>query len=560
MLTQPTFTTQPPRSTAGDFLGMGAIGERMYGGVFPGLNNAARHVRPYTALCWIIYRLQQSAFSQGMANVAELRRQTEQGIWKMQLLMNWIARLDGAPGYPGTERFEGDPQTALLRKESWPSIGISFWDQAWYQPSLLNGLRFLNAGTKELRGTYSCTDAGIALAQAYEAAVQNLDPELATWLADPDALTCTKARVESLRPVLALDKPSAGERSAFLRQYFSAEFEQGQEGGKRRRKGLVLALRTVAALQEEDADQTVETIRHVMAAGITPGGEPIDVTGVEATQVQWSVLQVRALQRLAMEALLGVAERQILQAEQTGQPRRTGDIADAIAAYLAPSADNTLLARVEENYQWVREAQGAYATAQAAGLVEGNEHISLAALKAQLRGNAGHDAADWPGVTRQAIWSLIVCAAEADNLAPMTGAKRLLGWDAGKLSLNQLRATVRKHRDDTVDVFTRRIIESFVIAQHINVAVERSADRLDGKNRFVFSQERDGLTRYADTAAARFVNAMESGDILFHALLMLENCGKLASTVPDDKPAYTHRLLASFSLQKSAYNLLQEFE
>lgn len=556
MWTGPAFTSVPPRSSGGDFLGMGAIGERMYGGVFPGLNNAARHIRPYTAICWMIATLHKDAFSHGKTEIAELRRKTQLGIWKVQLLLNWVAKIDGLQGYPGIDRFEGDPQEVELRRETWPNIAISFWDTAWYKPSLLNGLRFLNEGRNEYRGTYSCTEAGNALAEAYDAAVRDLAPDLAQWLADPESLTCTRARLDALRPVLELTRPSARERTAFLQQYYSASLVQGA-GGKERRKGLMLTLRALASLQAEGADQSVETIRHVMAAGITPGGEPIDLADLEVTRVEWGILQVRALQRLAMEKLLALVERYVLMAEQTGKPRRSLDIAEAIAAYLVHPKTGVLLPTVEQNYESVREAQGSFETAQAAGIVRGNMDIDLAYLKARLRGNVSADPRDWPEAARQAIWALIVCAAEADNLAPFKGARRLLRWDEGKQSLQELSAAVRKYMKESVETFARHVIHSSVIGQHTGVAIERSVVGLDGKDRFVFFEERHGLTRYADVSAARFVDPQESGDILYHALLLLENCGVLASEAPPAVPAYTHRFNASFRLNESGHRLLQ---
>ena len=112
----------------------------------------------------------------------------------------------------------------------------------------------------------------------------------------------------------------------------------------------MLALRTMAALEEEEADTTVEAIRHAMAAGCTPGGAPIDDSGLERTRLQWAVLQVRALQRLAMETLLALAERHILLAEQTGAPRQKEHIADVIAAYLnKPTEDNLVFETIQEN-------------------------------------------------------------------------------------------------------------------------------------------------------------------------------------------------------------------
>jgi hypothetical protein len=554
----PTFTTVPQRSSAGDFLGMGAIGERMYGGVFPGLNNAVRHVRPYAALCWMVHTLRQRAFATGKADIGALREDTQRGIWKIQLLLNWVAKLDEVEGYPGYDRFKDDPDEVELRKETWSNIKVSFWDTAWYKPSLLNGLRFLNAGTKEYRGTYSCTTAGIALAEAYDDEVQALGAATAKWLADPHELHCTKKRLQALRPVLELENPSTGEQKAFMRQYFAAEFDRPSEGGRNRRMGLMLALRTIHALQQEEASTTMEDVRHAMAAGWTPGGALIDDKGLEGIRVQWAILQVRAMQRLAMETLLALAERHVLLAEQTGVARQKEDIADAIAAYLKPSEDNEVLPTIQENYDWAKTEQGAYKTLQAAGLVERNPHLGIAALKVKLRGSVGMDQANWPFHAQQAIWTLIVCAIEAENLSLEKGAKRLLDWDAGKLSLNCLRKAMITYKNESTEKFTRHVVRHFVIEQHLSVATERSVAGLDGKQRFVFSPERDGLGRSAEVGAARFVDAQESWDILFHALLLLGNCGKLRFEPVEDRPAYTNRFDGTFTLNKAGRRLLEE--
>jgi hypothetical protein len=562
MLSGPVFTTEPPRSAGGDFLGMGVVGERLYGGVFPGLNNAVRHVRPYTALCWMVHRVREQAFAKGKVEPAELRRKMRQGIWKMQLLINWVAKLDDMQAYPGGRRFKDDPERVVLKKDSWPNIDISFWDSAWYKPSLLNGFRFLNQGKpglKDVRDTYSCTDAGIALAEAYDAAVRTLDPELAAWLADPDALECTKTQVEALRPVLQLDAPTRPECDAFLRQFVGAEFEQADAEGRERRKGIVLALRSVEALEEEGTAPTVEMIRHVMAAGVTPGGIAIRLDGLEATRLRWCVLQLRALQRLAMEALLALAERKILAAEVSGAPRRLGDIADAVASLLSPGERGRLLPTVAENMAWIRRQQGGYPLAQAAAMVERIDRIDPAYLKARLRKSVGAKPAGWGQAARDAIWALIFCAVEADNLASVSGANAMLGWDEGRLSLTSLSALVKQYGSEPLQVLVRRVVESLVVNQHLNVAVERSAGRQDGKNRFVFSQERDGLARTAYGRSARFLEVSEAADILFHALLVLENCGQLQSSVQENSPINSQRFDAIFTQTDAGRELLQRY-
>lgn len=196
---------------------------------------------------------------------------------------------------------------------------------------------------------------------------------------------------------------------------------------------------------------------------------------------------------------------------------------------------------------------------QSAGLIDDNEHLAIAALKAELRGTVGHDEKHWPASARQAIWTLIVCAMEAENLAKEKGAKQFLEWDAGKLSLDGLRQALIAYKDDSTENFARHVVLRFVLVQHLNVATERSVAGLDDKQRFVFSPEQDGLTRFAEVGAARFVDAQESGDILFHALLLLKNCGKLQYIpVGEDRPTYLNRFEGTFLLKKAGRKLLDE--
>lgn len=554
---EPTFTTVPKSSSAGDFLGMGAISERLYGGVFPGLNNNVRHIRPYAAICWMVYKLRERAFSNGDASIGAFREDTKLGIWKIQLLLNWVAKLDGLKGYPGVDRFESDPSVVELQQESWSMVKISFWDTAWYKPSLLNGLCFLIAHKEPYHGTYSCTEAGEALAKAYDHEVRALGASAAQWLADPHQLRCTKKRLQTLRPVLELENPSKRERDTFMQQFFKSEFDR-RAGGRNRRSGLILALRTLHALEEEATGTTMEDIRHAMAAGYTPGGYPIDDVGVQRVRLKWSILQVRALQRLAMESLLALVERQILLAEQTCQPREIEDIAETIAAYVNVTDSDDLYPSVRGNYEWAKTEQGAYETLQAAGLVHGNEFLEIATLKAALRGGVGIDESYWRVRAQRAIWALIVCAIEAENLSKVNGARELLEWDAGKLSLAGLCRVLVAHMNEPIEKFARHVVRHLVIDQHLNVATERSTVALDGKQRFVFSPERGGLARFAEARGTRFVGAQESGDILFNALLLLENCGKLRYAPVSDGPAYTNRLDGTFTLTKAGRTLLAE--
>ena len=534
---EPQFTTLPQNSGAGDFLGMGAVGERLYTGVFPGLNNAVRHIRPYAAICWMIQKVNEEAFKSGAVTPSQLKNLTDQGIWKIQLLLNWAAYLNKEEMYPGVERFRSDQDKVDLCRSTWPDIKISFWDAVWYRPGLLNGLRLVNEGSGANRGTFDCTDAGKALADAYDKAVVSLEmPTLVKWLSDPNAFTCTRKTVVKLDPILRLSRPSKAEQTAFLRQYALAEFDgAAADLGHTRRRGLLLALRSIRALEEEDALTSVDNIRHTMATGITPGNKSIDLAGAEDVQLKWSILQMRLLQRLALENLLNLVEWHVHKAECEQLPRGKTDIADAIAEYFGADAKNNFSGLVGFHLDSIKGSQRHFATIQAAGFARKNgfEHFRFIDLKEKLRRRFHFsDKGDRELCAQSAVWALLVCAVDVENQRSRKGAQKMLEWDADKLSLMGLNQAAYQHQDALLSDFARFLVERQVILQHFNVASARTAQRLDGRQRFIFTNEREGLARIANVESSQAGDVGETGDVLFHALLLLENCAVLEH-IPD---------------------------
>lgn len=291
----PTFNTRPEDSSTGDSLGLGSVTERLYGEAFAGINNAVWYVRPYAALCWMVEQL--DIFEQGqrkvtVRDIAEWRGRLELGLGKIELLMMWLATLEGVQGLPGKSRFKEEPSKASLRMSDY-SVKTRFLESAWYAPSLFDGLDLVYASS-EYEKTYRCTKAGKELAKAYDAQVRKLPTRLQKWLVDlsPAGLSCTSQRVKDLRSVLSLKlPPSAGERTAFF-ELFSTN--------SARRPSIRLALDALCVLEQQELPATVDDIRLAMAAGRTPDGsvlvEPGQADEVrDKAQLRWSVLQLRLL-------------------------------------------------------------------------------------------------------------------------------------------------------------------------------------------------------------------------------------------------------------------------
>jgi hypothetical protein len=387
--------------------------------------------------------------------------------------------------------------------------------------------------SREYEKTYRCTKAGKELAKKYDAQVRKLPTRLQKWLVDlsPAGLSCTSQRVKDLRSVLSLKlPPTAGERKEFLKQFST---------NSARRPSIRLALDALCVLEQQELPATVDDIRLAMAAGRTPDGsvlvEPGQADEVrDKAQLRWSVLQLRLLHRLALEALLGVVERYLYATEVCpALPRSKSDVAYAIsdcvhAPQTGTKAVPPLQSSVGHTLEWMRRKKGGAPTLQAAGIGDPDGYLHLGHLKSTLRGGLNPKSQkDWTLTGRYALWALLYCAVEVDNLKSRRGAQDLLALDKGKLPLLELRKLVYDHYDKPLEAFTRQIVRKHVVDQHLYVATSRTAQAGDGQNRFVFQPEGTNLERWNDGLSTDFLQLREGGDVLYSVLRLLADCGLL---------------------------------
>ncbi|MDA0576327.1 hypothetical protein [Burkholderia gladioli] len=537
----PTFNTRPEDSSTGDSLGLGAVTERLYGEAFAGINNAVWYVRPYAALCWMIDQLdifKHGARKVRASDIREWRDRLELGLGKIELLMMWLATLEGVQGLPGKSRFKEEPSKAGLRMSDY-HVKTRFLESAWYAPSLFDGLDLVYASS-EYEKTYRCTDAGKELAKAYDAQVRKLPTRLQKWLVDlsPAGLRCTSQRVVELRSVLSLKSPpSAEERKVFFEQFST---------NSARRPSLRLALDALSVLEQHELPTTVDDIRLAMAAGRTPDGSVLVEPGHadearDKAQLRWSVLQLRLLHRLALEALLGVVERYLYATEVSpALPRSKSDVVYAVSDCMHAPQSGTkavppLQPSVGQTLEWMLKKKGGAPTLQAAGIGDPDGYLYLGRLKAMLRAGLSPSHKDWTLTCRYAMWALLYCAVEVGNLKSRRDAQDLLALDEGKLPLLELRTLVHDHYDKPLEELTRHIVRKQVIDQHLYVATSRTAQAGDGQNRFVFQPEGTNLERWNDGLSTDFLPLREGGDVLYSVLRLLADCGLVRYQF--DKPA-----------------------
>ncbi|NKA35765.1 hypothetical protein GO300_03824 [Ralstonia solanacearum] len=537
MLTAPLYTKALDSAQTLDPLGTQAVNEALYRSVFPGINNVVRFIRVYSAICWMVRRIDETARAETDPDIAVL---SAAGLGKIQLLLTWYNKLQGVASLPGSERHFPEDNTrvklsfrtlvgtemanALSADPNYvvPRDGAKFLTAVEYRPSLVNGLQFLMA-RQAIADTYTLTDAGNALADAYEDEIA--EHAWRDWLADVNALYVTRDEVLEMGDMLRLDLPSEGEQQAFLSRYYpeGEDQERMSDSDWNRWTGLTLALRALAA--EEAAGQesgiTSDDVRMTMARGSTLTGAALDLSEVAEAQGWWANLQLRQYLKLALETLFRYTQSWVHDATvaQGNRPRDIDDCAAGVGALLLKELPPELQGSVAAFADAVTALQGSYPSFYAAGL-------AVPELRLDVRSNALWDLSSFgqrspnEALALQEVYrALVYCALEAENL--MDNPYVLQSYDAerGRLSLAALRSVFAQFRDASPAEFIGHVVKNYVVLQHFSVVRSRT---FDGRNRFVLMLGDNGLERVANQGLT-IAGWLE--DRLHHAMLLLAQCG-----------------------------------
>jgi hypothetical protein len=521
MLEGPCFTKPLKRAPGGDYLAMSVVHERLYLRSLPGMNNTVRYIRVYSALCWMA-RTVQTYVKTNKLNRPDAAAMFEAGLWKIDALMMWISQRDNSrlPGYTKFGKAPTRNDVASITNRS-----TRLFNAANYGPSLVNGFGWLQLDNK--LGILACSKAGRKLAEAFDLHLRSLRiPTTVAWLADPTTTVCNSHRFDALRRALTVRDTTETETKAFLASFIRAEHPDDEYfGGPARRSTLLLALRALSALNgttKNAATADLEHIREAMLAGTTAADEQLD-QGVEVARQEWHVMQLRALQRLALESLLVATEIYILDAARRGLSRSISAVSSALGNYAA--TDQTVKQRVG---QLMRQGRP-HGSLFKAGYLGGKQKLRYPQRMAELYQHQAKLLSkrvigeDMRALVSASMDSLLFCAVETQLLAaPNKNADEALTWDSDRLALAQLAETTNRHQKSTTKEYAAQVIEEFVVVQHFQTAARRSAESKDGQQRFVFIETPSGLLRTETSSkiVSGYTGALEG---LYHALLLLES-------------------------------------
>lgn len=532
MLDAPIFTSPLDPDIAGDDpLGLAPVNERLYNAVFPGINNVVRYIRVYSSICWMV-NLVDRYFQKHSSelNKGDAVRIANAAYEKVQLVLTWINKEKGHTQLAGTGRqFPNDDRKIRLVFEAFGLSSASLLEAVAYRPSLTTGLGFLERKTD---GTYACTEAGLALANAFDAHART--SEKYRWLTDVTKMEAKRSTVFALESVFDVSTPTEAEQNAFISQFFpSSGLEQYDQFAQNRWFSIHLTLRAVQSVcrtnraSGEGSFATEQEVRACMASGRTKSGKVLDCHGVETVQVWWSVLQLRQLHRLALDVLFSSTEQWLANNDLEVKSVSLDDCTSAIGKSALTGLNDEYLREVSSLQDFFAEGQGAHPTlyVAAANSAEEDDSTDLFQYVDELK-NAAFDFNEDGGndAVSSAYVALIFCAKEVQNLMSSPKSKDALLRDQDQCSLLSLAKLADRMKRAGPQEFVSYLIRHWVVLRHFQIVCDRSQNA-DGKNRFRFVLGDNGLERF--NPAVRVTEPAFAQDKLRHILLLCHQCGLL---------------------------------
>jgi hypothetical protein len=311
----------PPRTSGNsgvDFLGLRQANLDMMAELIPSTNNVTWYVRPFALLCWIYWKFHALCVE---ANIQEptsahLKAFRE----RIEVLFTWGAQLEDYPGIPG--RQSPAPVVAdnlvPLTFADWHRVqsSTSLVAALWYGPAskTITGLALIEPIPRK-SGFFRTVGNGVALAGGLDLLLRADGSRYSQLLA---TLKPVSASAEDARALWSLWSPvtiSRAEQGAFRGALFddTAVGDYRSLIGKRSSTLALARLHLAHCLAPADP----QAIRRGMFLSQTDRGHVYDVPeALEPARRKWIILQMRQLQRFALECLLSWCEKQIIAGRQ----------------------------------------------------------------------------------------------------------------------------------------------------------------------------------------------------------------------------------------------------
>lgn len=502
-----------------DYLGLRAINLNMMNTLIPGINNLVSMVRPFSVMAWACWRYTNAIHESGSDASAKAFDKFRQ---KVETLFVWSHVQHGdAAGLPGNQQRDNGSSTLTFQFSAFKRTA-SLLDAALYGPAMKtqNGLGFLYS----VDGFFKTTPAGEALALALDANLRKeLTREQYDFLASVDAVRIERSALAGFVDGWHTDAPTPAEQKAFAGQLY-----QAGEIGKPHPAGIrSTVLHLVLQTLKINDGMTSGGMRRHMACSPLPEGllrHPSAQT-FRYAKLAWQLLQVRQAQRLGLEGLFGWVERCLIHEDATS----IDDLVTLTIGAFKRDSEGTEIGDdfVRVGYAFFRQGNASLDELFANGAGD-PERLDLFRSMARLEEKA-QDRSIGSAVALHSVALLLQCAAfaEAFRLEPFTAA-RIDDGPVFRIPLGQWSTVVKNHLELPLPEFLRKVIETFLVSQHLGIAASRSTDE---RSRMRISIEDRGLTSllpHADKVLAPACTA----DRLATAMALMASCGLISADAP----------------------------
>ncbi|PWE52551.1 hypothetical protein DEM27_30120 [Metarhizobium album] len=459
-----------------DPLGLRQINLDLMDRAIPGINNTTVFIRPYAFMAWAWWKTNDLMSNGGKKDVDSSA--AKDFVMRLEVIYAWSHMLAGGRDLPGMAvlrscmPMEGGG-AFTFKGANWESVkkkrqaSTSIMDAIQYGPSI-KALGFLEQTS--VTGVFRPTEQVMPAVRVIDAIVSG---SAVRYMVDPSVDSFLPEEVLPLNDELPPSEPSSQERAVF-RSLFEPGRETGRTDFTRRNDTLALVLEAIEATPE---GLTVPELRTVLASGVLPGGRALvragsNDTGLQATWLLMSSLQVRQLQRLALESMLvwievmikangGSASTDALVA----MALRQAEVFDKDLA--GPTVGNLLIALSQrcETHGWP-----AAAAKGDTDLVALSDKLTIA-----QRGAPG-SYETIPGLALTALGYVQAMYAALKREGADDGRLGELGGRSDRFPISLQYRRLLSLAEATIETLWRELIETWVIGQHVRWSVARNGD------------------------------------------------------------------------------------
>lgn len=490
-----------------DFLGLRQANLDMMADVIPGTNNVTPYLRPFALLSWIFYKFHELCDREN--KLAPTNQDARAFRERIEILFTWGAKLDDAANLPGktAKAPVGPDGQAELTFHAWRRVqsSTSLIAAIQYGPAskTLAGLGFLDPRGPEL---YRTTGRGVALAGALDAKLRENAALYSSLLDTLRPVNATAEDAESLWKLWGVRNVTEPERAAFRDALFDEKAIGNYENPTGKRSSTI----ALARLHLTKAGGLLSP--HEVRRGMYYAGDDLHTYEIpdqlRLARAKWIVLQIRQLQRLAMESLLAWCEYKILSGARDISTLTT----DAMSAFSKHDFGLPFKNSASEIIATLTESTAGLEEFAARG--QGNNLFCPFGQMDRIQENRSQISDEIAAIC---IYSVFLCAAIAR--CSMAEDRRLM--DSGhqyRQSLLHISQRFDALGSSPLDLVIRFILETLVISQHFAVAV----NRFDGENqRLRLTIEENGL----ETLVSQPWVATVTEDRLPTLLRLCSDCG-----------------------------------